>query len=48
VKKIIAHIDPDLRELILAYLQNLHKDIKATDAALKNADLVKTRTPGLE
>jgi hypothetical protein len=34
VKKIIAHVDPDLRELILSYLQNRHKDIKAIDAAL--------------
>jgi hypothetical protein len=34
--------------LIPGYLQNCHKDIKAIDTALKNADLVKTRTPGLQ
>jgi len=44
VKKIIAHVDPDLRELIPGYLQNRRKDIKAIGAALKGADLLKIRT----
>jgi hypothetical protein len=47
VKKIIAHVDPDLRELIPSYLKNHHQDIKAIDAALKKTDLVKTRIPDL-
>ena len=46
MKKIIAHVDPDLRELILGYLQNRRKDIKAIGAILKDADLIKIRTPG--
>jgi hypothetical protein len=46
VKKIIAHVDPDLRELILGYLQHRRKDIKVIDTALNDADLVKTRTLG--
>ena len=46
MKKIIAHDDPDLRDLIPGFLQSCHKDIKSLDAVLKNADLVKTRTPG--
>ena len=46
MKKITAHVDPDLHELIPGYLQNRHKDIKAIDVALKNADLVKTLTLG--
>ena len=45
-EKIIAHVDPDLRELIPGYLQNRRKDIIAIDAALKDADLVKIRTLG--
>ena len=46
VKKIIAHVDPDLRELIPGYLQNRRKDIVAIGAALKDADLIKIRTLG--
>lgn len=46
VKKIIAHVDPDLRELIPGYLQNRHKDIKTINAALKDSDLKKIRTLG--
>jgi hypothetical protein len=48
VKKIIAHVDPDLRELIPGYLQNRHKDIKAVDATLKDTNLVETRIPDLQ
>ena len=46
VKKIIAHVDPDLRELIPGYLQNRRNDIKAISTALKDADLIKIRTLG--
>ncbi|MZG52754.1 MAG: Hpt domain-containing protein [Nitrospinae bacterium] len=46
VKKIIAHVDPDLRELIPGYLKNRRKDIKAIDAALKDSDLKKICTLG--
>jgi hypothetical protein len=42
------YFDPDLRELISDYLKNCNKDIKAIDVALKDADLVKTRTSGLQ
>ena len=38
MKKIIAHDDPDLRDLIPGFLQSRHKDIKSIDAVLKNAD----------
>ena len=47
MKKIIAYVDPDLRELIPDYLQNRHKDIKAIEAVFKDADLLKTLTLGL-
>ena len=46
MKKIIAHVDPDLRELIPGYLQNRRKDIEAINAALKDSDLKKIRTLG--
>ena len=46
VKKIIAHVDPDLRELIPGYLQNRRKDIKSINTALKDSDLKKIRTLG--
>ena len=46
-KKIIAHVYPDLHELIPGYLQNRHKDIKAIEAVFKDADLLKTLTLGL-
>jgi hypothetical protein len=46
VKKIIAHVDPDLRELIPGYQQNRRKDIIAINAELKDADFVKIRTLG--
>lgn len=44
VKKIIAYIDPDLCEL--SYLQNRHKDIKASGVALKDSGLIEISTLG--
>ena len=44
MKKIITHVDPDLRELTTGYLQNRSKDIKTIGTALKDADLKKIRT----
>ncbi len=46
MKKIITHIDPDLRELIPGYLQNRRNDIATIKAALKDSDLKKIRTLG--
>ncbi|MEK9628516.1 MAG: Hpt domain-containing protein [Nitrospinota bacterium] len=46
MKKIIAYVDPDLRELIPGYLENRRKDIKAINEALKNSDLKAIRTLG--
>lgn len=46
MKKIITHVDPDLRELTTGYLQNRRKDIKTIGTALKDADLIKIRTLG--
>ena len=46
MKKIITHVDPDLRELTPGYLQNRRKDIKTIGTALKDADLIKIRTLG--
>ena len=46
--KNFAHVDPDLSELISDYLQNCHKDIKAIDAALKDANLVRIGIPDLQ
>ncbi len=45
-KKFIAHIDPDLRDLIPGYLQNRQKDIKAINEALKTSDFGKIRVLG--
>ena len=45
-KKFIAHIDPDLRDLIPGYLQNRQKDIKAINKALKTSDFSKIRVLG--
>ena len=46
--KIFLHFDPDLHELISNYLKNRRKDIKAVDAKLKDANLVKPRIPDLQ
>ncbi|MBC8283332.1 MAG: Hpt domain-containing protein [Nitrospinae bacterium] len=46
MKKIIAHVDPDLRELIPGYLQNRRNDIESISAALKESDLKKIRNLG--
>ena len=42
-KKIIAHLDPDLRDLIPGYLKNRHKDIKTITKSIKTADFDKIR-----
>lgn len=46
VKKIIAHVDPDLSDLIPRYLKNRQKDIKTINKALKTSDFDKIRTLG--
>jgi HPt (histidine-containing phosphotransfer) domain-containing protein len=46
VKKIIAHVDPDLSDLIPGYLKNRQKDIKTINKALKTSDFDKIRTLG--
>ncbi|MBC8287120.1 MAG: Hpt domain-containing protein [Nitrospinae bacterium] len=46
VEKIIAHVDPDLSDLIPGYLQNRHKDIKIITESLKTADFNKIRMLG--
>jgi HPt (histidine-containing phosphotransfer) domain-containing protein len=45
-QKIIAHVDPDLRDLIPGYLKNRHKDIAAIKKALITADFDKIRVLG--
>ena len=45
-KKIIAHVDPDLRDLIPGYLENRQKDITTIKNALKSADFAKIRVLG--
>ncbi len=45
-EKFIAHVDPDLRELIPGYLENRHKDIEAIGAALKASDYKNIRALG--
>ena len=45
-KKIIAHVDPDLRDLIPGYLENRQKDITTIKNALKAADFAKIRVLG--
>ena len=45
-KKIIAHVDPDLRDLIPGYLKNRQKDITTIKKALKAADFAKIRVLG--
>jgi hypothetical protein len=42
-KKIIAHLDPDLRDLIPGYLKNRRKDIKTITNSIKIADFDKIR-----
>ncbi len=41
--KIIAHLDPDLRDLIPGYLKNREKDIKTITKSIKVADFDKIR-----
>ena len=45
-KTIIAHVDPDLRDLIPGYLKNRQKDITTIKKALKAADFAKIRVLG--
>ncbi len=45
-EKIIAHVDPDLRDLIPGYLENRQKDITTIKKALKTADFGKIRVLG--
>ena len=45
-EKIIAHVDPDLRDLIPGYLKNRQKDITTIKKALKAADFAKIRVLG--
>ncbi len=45
-EKIIAHVDPDLSDLIPGYLQNRHKDINSINEALKNSNFDKIRSLG--
>jgi len=42
-EKIIAHLDPDLRDLIPGYLENRQKDIKTITNSIKTADFDKIR-----
>ncbi len=42
-EKIIAHLDPDLRDLIPGYLKNREKDIKIITKSIKIADFDKIR-----
>ena len=45
-EKIIAHVDPDLRDLIPGYLENRLRDLTTIKNALKAADFAKIRVPG--
>lgn len=45
-EKIIAHVDPDLSDLIPGYLQNRQKDIKTINKALETSSFDKIRTLG--
>jgi len=45
-EKFIAHVDPDLRDLLPGYLQNRQDDIKTINDALKVSDFDKIRTLG--
>jgi hypothetical protein len=42
-EKIIAHLDPDLRDLIPGYLENRQKDIKTITNSIRIADFDKIR-----
>ena len=42
-KKIIAHLDPDLQDLIPGYLNNRQKDIQTITKSIKKADFEKIR-----
>jgi HPt (histidine-containing phosphotransfer) domain-containing protein len=37
-EKIIVHVDPDIADLILGFLENRHKDIKTMGEALTQGD----------
>ena len=41
--KIIAHVDPDLRDLIPGYLENRQRDITTINQALDTSDFGKIR-----
>jgi HPt (histidine-containing phosphotransfer) domain-containing protein len=45
-EKIIAHVDPDLRDLIPGYLKNRQKDIATIKKALEASDFAKIRVLG--
>jgi HPt (histidine-containing phosphotransfer) domain-containing protein len=45
-EKIIAHVDPDLRDLIPGYLENRQKDITSIKNALKAEDFARIRVLG--
>ena len=45
-EKIIAHVDPDLRDLIPGYLENRLRDLTTIKNALKAADFAKIRVRG--
>ncbi|MZH42166.1 MAG: Hpt domain-containing protein [Nitrospinae bacterium] len=45
-EKIIAHVDPDLSDLIPGYLQNRRNDVKTINEAIKTSNFDKIRTLG--
>ncbi len=45
-KRIIAKVDPDLRDLIPGYLSNRQKDITTINQALRESDFNKIRVLG--
>ena len=45
-EKIIAHVDPDLRDLIPGYLENRLRDLTTIKNTLKAADFAKIRVLG--
>ena len=45
-EKIIAHVDPDLRDLIPGYLENRLRELTTIKNALKAADFAKIRVLG--
>ena len=45
-KKIIVHIDPDLKELIPEYLENRHQDVRSITQLLLDEDFEKIRLLG--